>query len=260
MGRLDGKRALVTAAGSGIGRAVANGFGREGAAVAVSDVVQERIDEVVAEITTAGGTAIGLLLDVTDQAAIDAGISQVVSELGGLDTLVNNAGRATAGGIEDADREQWDGEFAANVTSAFLLSKAAWPHLREAGGGTITNASSVAGVWAQRGNIAYCTAKAGVLMMTKCMSLDGAAENIRVNCVCPGFTDTPMLGGFFELQDDPAGSRKMSERAHPIERLGTPDEIADGYIYLAASTWVTGVALPVDGGFTAGSRWQDFAL
>jgi NAD(P)-dependent dehydrogenase (short-subunit alcohol dehydrogenase family) len=260
MGRLDGKRALVTAAGSGIGRAVAIGFGREGAAVAVSDIEQERIDEVVGEITSAGGTAIGLKLDVTDNMAIEDGVSRVVSEFGGLDTLVNNAGRATAGSIEEVTREQWDGEFALNVTSALLLTQAAWPYLREAGGGSVTNASSVAGLWAQRGNIAYCSAKAAVLMMTKCMALDGAAENIRVNCVCPGFTDTPMLSGFFELQADPAGARRMSERAHPIERLGSPDEIADGYIYLASATWVTGVALPVDGGFTAGSRWQDFAL
>jgi NAD(P)-dependent dehydrogenase (short-subunit alcohol dehydrogenase family) len=260
MGRLDGKRALVTAAGSGIGRAVAHGLAAEGATVAVSDIDQGRIDTVVGEVESAGGNAIGLVLDIYDEASMKSGVDRVASELGGLDTLVNNAGAASAGTIEDTPLETWHRDFNANATSTFLMSKFAWPHLLEAGGGSITNASSVAGLWAQRGNVAYCTAKAAVLMLTRCLSLEGAEHNIRVNCVCPGFTDTPMLSGFFDLQPDPAASRRMAERAHPIERLGDPAEIADGYVFLASNAWVTGVALPVDGGFTAGSRWQDFAL
>jgi NAD(P)-dependent dehydrogenase (short-subunit alcohol dehydrogenase family) len=231
----------------------------EGAAVAVTDIAQERIDEVVGEIGEADGRAIGLQLDILDEASMRSGVAQVVDAFGGLDTLVNNAGVASVGTIEDTTLELWESQYKANTTSAFLMSKIAWPHLKAAGGGSITNASSVAGIWAQRGNLPYCAAKAAVLMLTKCLALEGAADKIRVNCVCPGFTLTPMLIEFLEMQPDAQAARRMSERAHALNRMGEPSEVADGYVFLAANDWVTGVALPVDGGFRAGSRWQDFA-
>jgi NAD(P)-dependent dehydrogenase (short-subunit alcohol dehydrogenase family) len=259
MGRLEGKRALITGSGAGIGQAVAQAMAAEGAAVAVTDIAQDRIDETVAAITEAGGRAIGLHLDILDEESMRAGVEQVVEELGGLDTLVNNAGIASVGTIEDTPLELWESQYKANTTSAFLMSQLSWPHLKAAGGGSITNASSVAGIWAQRGNLPYCAAKAAVLMLTKCMALEGAADKIRVNCVCPGFTLTPMLVEFLAMQEDPDGARRMSERAHALNRMGEPYEVADGYVFLAANEWVTGVALPVDGGFRAGSRWQDFA-
>jgi NAD(P)-dependent dehydrogenase (short-subunit alcohol dehydrogenase family) len=259
MGRLDGKRALVTGAGAGIGRAVAHAFAAEGAQVAVTDIAQDRIDQVRGEIEDAGGHAIGLPLDILDEGSMRTGVEQVVDAFGGLDTLVNNAGVASVGTIQDTTLDLWESQYRANTTSAFLMSQIVWPHLAKAGGGSITNASSVAGIWAQRGNLPYCAAKAAVLMLTKCLALEGAADKIRVNCVCPGFTETPMLVEFLDLQPDPAGARRMSERAHPLERLGDPAEVAEGYVFLAANDWVTGVALPVDGGFRAGSRWQDFA-
>jgi NAD(P)-dependent dehydrogenase (short-subunit alcohol dehydrogenase family) len=259
MGRLDGKRALVTGAGAGIGRAVAHAFAAEGAEVAVTDIAQERIDQVVGELEDAGGRAIGLVLDILDEGSMRTGVGQVVEAFGGLDTLVNNAGVASVGTIEDTSLELWESQYRANTTSAFLMSQTVWPYLRDAGGGSITNASSVAGIWGQRGNLPYCAAKAAVLMLTKCLALEGAADKIRVNCVCPGFTATPMLIEFLELQPDAAAARRMAEQAHALARLGDPSEVADGYLFLAANEWVTGVALPVDGGFRAGSRWQDFA-
>jgi NAD(P)-dependent dehydrogenase (short-subunit alcohol dehydrogenase family) len=259
MGRLEGKRALITGSGAGIGRAVAHAMAAEGAAVEVTDIVQERIDEVVGEVEEAGGRAIGLQLDILDEASMRAGVEQVVEAFGGLDTLVNNGGVASVGTIEDTALELWESQYRANTTSAFLMSKFAWPHLKAAGGGSITNASSVAGIWAQRGNLPYCAAKAAVLMLTKCLALEGAADKIRVNCVCPGFTLTPMLIEFLDMQPDADAARRMSERAHALNRMGEPSEVADGYVFLAANEWVTGVALPVDGGFRAGSRWQDFA-
>jgi NAD(P)-dependent dehydrogenase (short-subunit alcohol dehydrogenase family) len=259
MGRLEGKRALVTGAGAGIGRAVARAMAAEGAAVAVTDIAQDRIDQVVGEVEDAGGRAIGLELDILDEGSMRAGVAEVVAAFGGLDTVVNNAGVASVGTIQDTTLDLWESQYRANTTSAFLMSKIVWPHLVEAGGGSITNASSVAGIWAQRGNLPYCAAKAAVLMLTKCLALEGAADKVRVNCVCPGFTETPMLVEFLDLQPDPQGARRMSERAHPLERLGDPAEVAEGYVFLAANEWVTGVALPVDGGFRAGSRWQDFA-
>ena len=148
----------------------------------------------------------------------------------------------------------WDRELAINLKSVYLVSRAAWPHLVERGGGAILNTASIAGMWAIPADAAYCASKAGVIMLTKCMALDGARAGIRVNCVCPGFIDTPMIHGYFDDQPDPAAAERFAVGLHPLGRLGTPLDIADAFVYLASeeAQWVTGSALVVDGGLTSG--------
>jgi NAD(P)-dependent dehydrogenase (short-subunit alcohol dehydrogenase family) len=248
--RLAGKLALVTGAGSGIGRATAHRFAEEGARVAVADWRWDAARE------TAGGLdgAIAVEVDVTSAAGVEAALKEVVEAFGGVDVVVNNAGVTIVGATHDISESDWDTELDTNLKSIYLVSKAAWPLLLERGGGSIVNTASIAGLWAIPDDAAYCASKAGVIMLTKCMALDGAKARIRVNCVCPGFTETPMIEGYFNAQPDPAESRRFAERLHPLGRLGRPRDIADAMVYLASdeAAWVTGHALVVDGGLTSG--------
>jgi NAD(P)-dependent dehydrogenase (short-subunit alcohol dehydrogenase family) len=250
-GRLAGKVCLVTGAGSGIGRAAALRFSEEGARVAVADVRGEATAETVRAI---GEDALALTVDVTSPASIEAALEHVVSSCGGLDVVVNNAGVTIVGAAHELDEDDWDLELATNLKSVYLVSKAAWPRLVERGGGSIINTASIAGLWAIPADAAYCASKAGVVMLTKCMALDGATDGIRVNCVCPGYTETPMIEGYFADQADPDEARRFATQLHPLGRLGRPGDIADAMVYLASdeAAWVTGTALVVDGGLTSG--------
>ena len=180
------------------------------------------------------------------QAAIEA--------FGGVDVVVNNAGITITGAAHDLTEDDWDRELAINLKSVYLVSKALWPHFLERGGGSIVSTASIAGLWAIPDDAAYCASKAGVIMLTKCLALDGAKAGIRANCVCPGFIQTPMIDGYFSDQADPAAAREFAVGLHPLGRLGDPRDIADGFVYLASdeARWVTGTALTVDGGLTAG--------
>jgi NAD(P)-dependent dehydrogenase (short-subunit alcohol dehydrogenase family) len=252
-GRLAGKSCLVTGAGSGIGRATALRFAGEGARVAAADIRREGAEATAREI---GDAAVALTVDVTSAESSAAVVEAACSEFGGLDVLVNNAGVTIVGAVHALSEQDWDRELATNLKSVYLLSRAAWPRLLERGGGAIVNTASIAGLWAIPADAAYCASKAGVIMLTKCMALDGAHAGIRVNCVCPGYTQTPMIDGYFEAQPDPAEARRLAEGLHPLGRLGRPDDIADAMVYLASdeAAWVTGTALVVDGGLTAGVR------
>lgn len=250
-GRLAGKIALVTGGGSGIGRQTAIRFSEEGARVVVADVRLEPAEVVAEEV---GADALPVELDVSDAGSVRAGIATVVDACGGIDVVVNNAGVTIVGAAHDMSEDDWDRELDTNLKSVYLVSKAAWPHLVERGGGAIVNTASIAGIWAIPDDAAYCASKAGVIMLTKCMALDGAKAQIRVNCVCPGFTETPMIEGYFADQPDPEASRQFATSIHPLGRLGAPRDIADGMVYLASdeAEWVTGTALVVDGGLTSG--------
>ena len=250
-GRLTGKACLVTGAGSGIGRATAHRFAEEGGKVAAADLRGDTAERTAAEI---GGDAIGIEVDVTSAGSVAACVDRVAETFGALDVVVNNAGVTIVGAAHDMDEPDWDRELATNLKSVYLVSKAAWPHLVERGGGSILSTASIAGLWASPADAAYCASKAGVVMLTKCMALDGANDGIRVNCVCPGFTETPMIEGYFADQPDPAASRAFATGLHPLGRLGDPRDIADAMVYLASdeASWVTGTALVVDGGLTSG--------
>ncbi len=249
--RLTGKTCLVTGAGSGIGRATAIRFAAEGARVAAADIRAEAAEATAREI---GQAAIALTIDVTSAASSAAAVDSTCASLGGLDVLVNNAGVTIVGGAHELSEEDWDRELNTNLKSVYLVSKAAWPKLLDRGGGVIVNTASIAGLWAIPADAAYCASKAGVIMLTKCMALDGARSRIRVNCVCPGYTQTPMIDGYFQDQSDPAEARRLAESLHPLGRLGRPNDIADAMVYLASdeAAWVTGTALVVDGGLTSG--------
>jgi NAD(P)-dependent dehydrogenase (short-subunit alcohol dehydrogenase family) len=250
-GRLEGKVALVTGAGSGIGRETAMRFAQEGARVCAADLRGDAAGDTAAAI---GGEALGLELDVTSGASAAAGIDAMVERFGGIDVLVNNAGVTIVGAAHELEESDWDRELAANLKGIYLVSKAAWPHLVARGGGAILVTASIAGIWAIPADAAYCASKAGAIMLTKCMALDGAKDGIRVNCVCPGFTETPMIEGYFADQPDPEASRAFAVSIHPLGRLGKPRDIADAFVYLASdeATWVTGTALVVDGGLISG--------
>ena len=250
-GRLQDKVALITGAGSGIGRATAERFAEEGAKVVAADLKAETAQATADAI---GGDAFGVGIDVTDRASIAAVIEETVGRFGGLDVLVCNAGVTIVGSVMDLSEEQWDKELDTNLKSVFLCAKEAWPHLEARGGGSILSTASMAGQWAIPADAAYCASKAGLIMLTKCMALDGAKANIRANCVCPGFTNTPMIDGYFDAQDDPEASRRFAIGLHPLGRMGEPVDHANAFVYLASdeASWVTGLELNVDGGITCG--------
>lgn len=247
--RLRDKTALVTGAGSGQGREIARRFAAEGASVIATDLVGPTAEETAADIDG----AVALELDVTSQASIDAALA-TVSESGGFDVLVNNAGVTITGSVTDLSEDLWDRQLDTNLKSIYLMSKSAWPILRQRGGGSIVNTASIYGIWAAENDAAYCTSKAGVIMLTKCMALDGARVGIRVNCICPGYIRTPMLEGFFDAQQDPDAVRASVVQSQPLGRLGESTDIAGGMVYLASddAEWVTGTSLVIDGGVVAG--------
>jgi NAD(P)-dependent dehydrogenase (short-subunit alcohol dehydrogenase family) len=252
--RLAGRHAVVTGAGAGIGREIARRFAAEGARVTLLDLDAGALDGLLAELGDAcAGTR---HVDVADAAAVDAAVAWAAGALGRIDTVVNNAGIPMVGAVHELEEADWDRVLDVDLKSIYLVSRAAWPHLRAAGGGAIVNTASIAGIWGTPAQAGYAAAKAGAIMLTKCMALDGAADGIRVNCVCPGFTATPMLERYLAGQDDPAAARSFAAGLHPLGRLGEPRDLADAFVYLVSdeARWVTGTALTVDGGLTAGIR------
>jgi NAD(P)-dependent dehydrogenase (short-subunit alcohol dehydrogenase family) len=252
--RLASKSALVTGGASGIGAAIAERFAAEGAAIAIADLDGDGADKQAEAIRAKGGTAVGLTVDVGNDESVATMMSRAWEALEGFDILVNNAAIPMVGTVETLAADEWDRALNIDLSSVYRTSKAVWPHFVSAGGGTVLNTASVAGIIGMAGQHGYSTAKAGVVMLTKCMALDGAAHRIRVNCVCPGFVETPMAVAFIDAQDDPAASRAAINAAHPLGRTGQPAEIAAAFVYLASdeARWITGTALVIDGGLTAG--------
>jgi NAD(P)-dependent dehydrogenase (short-subunit alcohol dehydrogenase family) len=254
MGVLTGKRALITGGASGIGRATALLFAREGAAVSVVDVNEAGGQAVAQMIVDEGGQALFVRCDVTQAGDCQRTMQQTVDELGGLDVLFNNAGIIRRASVLETSEEEWDRVMAVNVKSVFLLSKYAIPVMVQAGGGVIINTASGWGLVGGRKAAAYCASKGAVVLLTKAMALDHGGQNIRVNCICPGDTDTPMLRDEAQQLGEP-DDRFLAEAAQrPLQRIGRPVDIAQAALYLAsdASSFVTGAALVVDGGGLAG--------
>ncbi len=254
MGTLAGKIALVTGAASGIGRATALLFAREGAAVAVVDRDQAGGQAVVQEIVDEGGRAIFLRCDVSQAADCQRAVQETVTTLGGLDILVNNAGIIRRADVLETTEEEWDRVMAVNVKSVFLMSKYAVPVMAGRGGGVIVNTGSGWGLVGGRDAVAYCAAKGAVVNLTRAMAIDHGAQKIRVNCVCPGDTDTAMLRDEARQLGAPEREFLVEAADRPLRRIGTPEDIAQAVLYLAsdASSFVTGTTLVVDGGGLAG--------
>ncbi len=253
--QLSGKVALITGGASGIGRATAELFASEGANVVIADVNLEAGKSVEAGIVTAGGKAVFESADVTRAVDCRSLVARTINEFARIDVLFNNAGIMRRATVLDLKEEDWDRVMAVNVKSIYLLSREVIPHMQKAGGGSIINTASGWGLSGGPKAAVYCASKGAVVLLTKAMAVDHGPQNIRVNCICPGDTDTAMLRG--EAKQVGADEiRFMVDAAQrPLGRVGTPEEIARAALYLAsdASSFVTGTALVVDGGGLAGS-------
>ena len=253
MGKLDGKVALITGAGSGMGRTTALLFAKEGAKVAVADYAPIGGQETAGMIKESGGEAVFIEANVTKAADVERMVGMTVETYGRIDILHNNAGipgRKMAPTAETTEKE-WDLVINVNLKGVFLGSKYAIPVMLDKGGGVIINTASVAGILASPNISAYCASKAGVILLTKAMALEYGKRNIRVNCICPSFVQTPFSEPLIPVDPE---ARQAFMRTQPMGRVGQPEEIARAALYLASddSTFVTGVALVVDGGWTAG--------
>jgi NAD(P)-dependent dehydrogenase (short-subunit alcohol dehydrogenase family) len=253
--QVSGKTALITGGAGGIGRATALLFAREGAAVSIVDLNEGAGQELVREISRAGGRAIFARADVACAGDCRRVVERTVKEFGGVDVLFNNAGIIRRASAVEVSEEDWDRLMAVNVKSIFFMCREIIPIMVAAKGGSIINTASGWGLAGGARAAAYCASKGAVVLMTKAMAIDHGRQNIRVNCICPGDTDTAMLRNEARQLDE-AEDRFLSESANrPLGRMGKPEEIARAALYLAsdAASFVTGTALVVDGGGLAGS-------
>lgn len=247
MARLTNKTAIITGAGTGIGRAIARAFIREGARVALVGRRKEPLESLLQE---AGESALVLAGDVSRQTDIDRILAEAVARFGGVNVLINNAGILHIGTAEQINEAQWDETFAINVRGLWLLSRAVLPGMRKAGGGSIVNVASVLGVNGARNRACYAASKGAVVLLTKCMAIDHGADNIRVNAICPSFVETDLTAEVIRKAPDPAAVRRERIGVHPIGRLGQPEDIAGAALLLAspAGAFITGQTIVVDGG------------
>jgi NAD(P)-dependent dehydrogenase (short-subunit alcohol dehydrogenase family) len=251
--RLSGKVALITGGGTGIGRAIALAFGREGASVTVAGRRLEKLREVIGEVQKAGGAGLAMECDVTRSADVGRAVKGTVERFGRLNVLVNNAGTLHVSTVEGISEEEWDRMMTVNVKGPFLMSRAVLPEFRKCGGGAIVNIGSVLGLVAVKDRAAYCASKGGVTMMTKAMALDHAHEKIRVNCICPSVVDTDLVKGVFNETEEGQAKLRARLATIPLGRLGRPEDVAEMAVFLASeeASWLTGATIPLDGGLTA---------
>jgi NAD(P)-dependent dehydrogenase (short-subunit alcohol dehydrogenase family) len=247
---LEGKTAIVTGGGSGIGRASAHALAREGARVAIFDRDEQAGDRTQKELMAVGCEAIFHGMDVSREEDVQTAVAETFARFGNIDILHNNAGIAVRHPVTEQDVTGWDACVAVNLKGVFLCAKHVIPYMLKKGG-SIVNTSSVTGLVGVRNRAAYSATKGAIVALTRNMALDYARFQIRVNCVCPGFTRTPLVDTL--LSDPERESRLIG--MHPLGRLGTPEDIANAVIFLASglSSWITGQAIAVDGGFGVGA-------
>ena len=250
MERLEGKRTIITGAGAGIGEAIAMRLSGEGARVALADLDEQAVERVAGKIE---GNTLARQTDVTRAAEVEALVRGVVEEWGGLDVMVNNAGIGVAGTTPETSEEDWERLMAVNLKGTFLGMKYAIPAIRDSGGGSIVNISSVAALVGIPDRAAYSATKGGILALTKAAAIDHVGEGVRVNCIAPGTVDTPWIGRITAGYDDPEEARANMEARQPHGRFVTPQEIAAMAAYLASdeSASCIGACMVVDGGVTA---------
>lgn len=250
--QLHGRVAIVTGAGSGIGRATALLFAAEGARLGLFDRDAAALDAVLREIGPDRAEAVAG--DAADAAAVEDFIRRVASRWGRIDAVVTAAGISVGKILADTSEEEWEHVFAVNAKGTFLALKAALPHMLRTGGGAIVTIASQLALAGGRGSCAYVASKGAVISLTRSVALDYADRGIRANAILPGAVETPMLARAFARQPDPAAAREAARRRHPLGRFGAAEEVARAALYLVsdAASFTTGVALPVDGGWLAG--------
>ena len=251
--KLKDRVAVVTGAGSGIGRASAKEFAKEGARVVVADINLAGASETLRQIQAAGGTGRAVETDVSNPVSVQKLVEETIEALSQVHVLFNNAAIQVNKTVEDTTVEEWNREIAVNLGGVFLCSKFFMPHLRRTKG-AIINMASVNGYFVEPMCAGYCATKAAIIGLTKAMAIDHGKEGIRVNCICPGYIDAGLAWGYFEAQLDPAAARAAAGKLHALWRIGQPEEVGRVAVFLASdeASFMTGSAVVVDGGFGSG--------
>ena len=251
---LAGKTAIISGAASGIGRSTAHALANQGAAVVLLDIAEAEGAALADELAAAGAAARFVACDVTSSADCQRAVDAALTLYGRIDVLCNNAGIIRRKTVVDLEEDEWDAVLAVNLKSVYLLSRPVIPVMAQNGGGSIINTGSGWAIVGGPAAAAYCAAKGGVLNLTRAMAIDHGPQGIRVNCVCPGDTDTPLLHGEARQLGLDEQTFLRAAAGRPLGRLGSPPDIAQAILYLAsdASSWVTGTSLVVDGGGLAG--------
>ena len=251
--KLQDRAAVITGAGSGIGRAMALLFAREGARILAADVNAGAAQETAALVEADGGHALPLQVNVTAPAEVQGMLEKAREAFGGVQILCNNAGIGSTTDVVDCEPDEWDRVMAVNVKGVYLGCKYAIPIMLAGGGGSIVNTASVAGLVGIVKRAVYCASKGAVIALTKQVAVEYVEQGIRCNCVCPGTVDSPWVGRLLSQADDPQGARAALIARQPIGRLGTPEEVAAAALYLCSddASFITGSSLVLDGGWTA---------
>ena len=257
--RLVDKVAIVTGAASGIGRASAVLFAREGAKVAIVDIDSHGISETLRVIESEGGKAECVIADVSKEEDTARIADRTSNAFGRIDILFNNAAVSSFKSVVETDESEIDRVMNVNVKGMFFCSKAVIPHLQVAGGGSIVNTSSITGIVGAPGMAVYSASKGAIITFTRTLALEQAEAEIRVNCICPASIDTPMLTTAFERTQDPTEARAQNVKRHPLGRLGTPEDVAYLALFLASdeASFITGGTFVVDGGASLARRWKE---
>jgi len=251
--KLKNRIIVVTGSGSGIGRACAIEFAKEGAKVVVADINLQGAEETVSLIKDERGAAVAFKADVSEPESVKQLVDFSIKTWSKIDVLVNNAAIQVNKTVEDITYEEWNLQMAVNVGGIFLCSKYFLPYLRQTKG-NIVNMSSVNGYFVEPVCAGYCTTKAAIIGLTKAMAIDHGNEGIRVNCICPGYIDAGLAEGYFQSQTDPAKAREEAGKLHALWRIGRPEEVAKVAVFLASedASFMTGASVAVDGGFGSG--------
>ena len=251
--KLKDRVAVITGAGSGIGRASALEFAREGARVVVADINAAGAKETVKQITALGGQGLAVTTDVADPAAVQHLVQATLQAYGEVHVVFSNAAIQVNKTVEDTTVEEWNREMAVNVGGIFLCVKFFLPHLRRTKG-CIVNMASVNGFFVEPLCAGYCATKGAIISLTKALAIDHGKEGIRVNCICPGYIDAGLAWGYFEAQPDPVAARVAAGKLHALWRIGKPEEVGRVAVFLASddASFMTGSVVVVDGGFGSG--------
>lgn len=251
--KLEGRVSIITGSASGIGRASAKEFAKEGALVVAADINLAGAQETVKQIEAAGGAALAVKTDVADPESVKDLVEQTLRSFGQINVLFNNAAIRVNKTVEDTTVEEWNREISVNLGGVFLCSKFIMPHLRKTKG-CIVNMASVNGFFVEPQCAGYCATKGGIIALTKAMAIDHGKEGIRVNCICPGYIDAGLAWEYFEVQPNPAEARKAAGKLHALWRIGQPEEVARVAVFLASddASFMTGSAVVVSGGIGVG--------